>query len=492
MQTPVPVVDTVVELPADCNWLDEEPDSKSTPMLIRRSYVEIFDSMMSIANENSEIRGYVTLGNPGVGKSRYLSYCLWRFARDGKRVFFESVQQEGMWLFDPNGAVTHYFRVGELNPVFASKRDDYRLFDPYGDQPDEPKGGSAFTIIAASPNPIHYKGFRKRKGCKVRFFMPVWSKAELKLFRDATNTITDDELEYRLEMFGGIPRYVFTEEQEYLDTKAELDAAITEGCADSLEVIRAALGNMERGNKVSFKLIHYKVDTATYRTATVRYASPYVERELPLRAPANRLKLLGKVLSDVADVDVVMEGHIFEVFLHRAIPIGATFVSRCMEEVEESGEGEQDVEISTSKRKVKYFTDGDELTAALDGKCYARPNDSNYTAIDAVTWFDADIVFLQYTRSKKHGISMDQLTFYNDLLAVRKVTKSQEKIRFYFVVPAQEYETFERQSVVVPPRMRAAKLKSGKPNAYYVSDIDAKMKFVEDNVEQWVAMLKTD
>jgi KaiC/GvpD/RAD55 family RecA-like ATPase len=57
-------------------------------MLIRKSFVEIFDSMMAIAGANPNIRGYVTLGNPGVGKSRLLSYCIWQIARVGKRVFY--------------------------------------------------------------------------------------------------------------------------------------------------------------------------------------------------------------------------------------------------------------------------------------------------------------------------------------------------------------------------------------------------------------------
>ena len=82
--TPVPAVDAVVTLPVDCSWL-EEPGSESIPMLIRKSYVEIFDSMMATANAEQGIRGYVTLGNPGVGKSRFLSYCLWRFAKDCER-----------------------------------------------------------------------------------------------------------------------------------------------------------------------------------------------------------------------------------------------------------------------------------------------------------------------------------------------------------------------------------------------------------------------
>src|SRR3546814_19767113 len=121
------------------------------------------------------------------------------------------------------------------------------------------RSGSAFTIIAASPNPIHYKGFRKRPGCKVRFFMPVWSEDELELFRQATNSLTVRELRDRFSTFGGIPRYLFTEESEFHHSKDELDLAITDYRPDSHHILRAALGN--------------KIGRASCRASVCRYVS---------------------------------------------------------------------------------------------------------------------------------------------------------------------------------------------------------------------------
>jgi len=483
LRTPVPNVDEVVTLPDDCNWLDEEPSSKSTPMLIRKSFVEIFDSMMAIVTLNPRIRGYVMLGNPGVGKSRFLSYCLWRFAEIGKRVFFESVEHGMVWSFEPSGQVIAHDR-GPKFP-FDTTEDDLYLFDPYGDQPDEPRGCSALTIVAASPNPIHYKGFRKRKGCGVRFYMPVWSKEELQKFRDATMPFEVAELHSRFSIFGGIPRYIFKEEEEFSHAKSELDVAIIEGSSSSLNVLRPALCNMETGNKISHKLIHYKVDEKTYQSAVVRYASPYVEHELPLKAPVNRLKDLGRVLCDVADANIVMEGQIFEEYLHRMIPLGVTMVARSLQSPTSNP-----VEITFARRNVDFFDDTAGMTRALQAKSYIRPNKTNYSALDAVSWLKDHVVFLQYTRSTKHEISMDQLTFYDDLVAVKKIDKSQ-KIHFYFVVPSEEYEVFKLQKIYVPSRMTET-TNNGKPNGAYVADMDEKVKFVQDNLEQWVATLKFD
>ena len=478
LHTPAPAIDAVVTLPGDCNWLDEEPGSKSRPMLIRKSFVKIFDSIMASVSDRT-VRGYVTLGNPGVGKSRFLSYCLWRCARNGKRAFFESVAHGAVWSFEPSGQVFARDRGSNASFPFQTTEDDFYLFDPYGDQPDEPRGCPALTIVA---NPIHYKGFRKREGCGVRFFMPVWSEEELELFRKKTKALEVAELHSRFSIFGGIPRYIFKSQREFLHAKSELDVAIIEGSSGSPHVLRAAVGKMENGNEISHKLIHYKVDEKTYENAVVRYASPYVERELPLKAPANRLKDLGKVLCDVADTQIVMEGQIFEEYLHRMIPLGVTMVARSLQLPSSNP-----VEITFAMRNVDFFDDTAGITRALQAKSYIRPNKTNYTAIDAVSWLGDRVVFLQYTRSTKHEISMDQLTFYNDLVAVKNIDKSQ-KICFYFVVPFEEYQVFKLQKIHVPTEAT----NKGKPNGAYVADMDKKVKFVEDNLEQWVAALKFD
>ncbi len=86
---------------------------------------------------------------------------------------------------------------------------------------------------------------------------------------------------------------------------------------------------------------------------------------------------------------------------------------------------------------------------------------------------------------------MDKSTFYNDLVAVRKIDQSKERTPFLFVVPSAKYDSFVEQNITVP-KLMSEKLVKGKTNPSYDPNIDAKVKFVEDNIEQWVAMLQFD
>ncbi len=200
--------------------------------------------------------------------------------------------------------------------------------------------------------------------------MPIWTFDELKFFGGATNSLPSDELTSRFARFGGIPRYIFRETQEFQAAKADLDTAIVEGSTGGLEVLRAALGNMESGNKLSHKLIHYKVDTSTYETFAIRYASDYVERELPLKAPVTRLKELGKVLCNVADAGLVMEGHIFEEFLHRMIPLGVSMIARSLQTRSRKAAQKK---FTFPSRDHANFNDNAEMVRELEAGKYTRP-----------------------------------------------------------------------------------------------------------------------
>lgn len=247
-----------------------------------------------------------------------------------------------------------------------------------------------------------------------------------------------------------------------------------------LSKLQAAIVDLEKGDVVSHKLVQYEVDRATYMDATMKFASPYVEAQLPELASKRRLHELGGVLSELSDIDAVWKGNILEHFGHRAFPAGMTLRARKL--TQRSSPGSVSEEIVFPRSNVLVFGGRDELRNALQSHAYARPKEGSYTAIDAVTWQGDEIVFLQFTRSRKHGIPMDQLTFYNDLMVAKGVNSNQKKFRFYFIVPSQRYDDYGPQELTVPARMRDSKEK-----AFYVADIDEKVNAVTNSIEQWVA-----
>jgi len=432
--------------------------------LVRVSYIEISEKILSLARTD---RGCVIKGNPGIGKSCFLSYCLWRFASGKKTVVFESVEQQGRWVFRPNGSVSFHSRstfVPELDVAST-----YYLFDPYGNEADEARGTYAFTIVASSPNPDHFKGFQKRLRCETTFFMPCWSLEELYAIRaSAPGILDEDEVKARFEVVGGIPRYIFQSAPKFDNLKSYIDLKLDN---IDLKVISKALGNPEEGDEISHKLIQYEVDTTSYTKSTVKFASEYVEVELPKRASKDSLKQLGEMIDNLARVGnaAVLNGHLFEHFAHTVYPRGITLRARQL-----TAKGQRPTQpetIAFPEVDSRMFKNAAELKSALVAGCYARPKKPTYAAVDAIASYNDGIVFLQYTRGKVHPISLDQL--YEDLKVAQSVNRLQKKFRFYFVVPPHRFNAF---------KMQALKFEDGTA---------PKLAEVKKYIEQWVLELKT-
>lgn len=322
LNTPAAAVGTVVRLPAGFNWLHEDPQWPPLAFLIRQSYADIYTQMVSLMPQH---RGYVLTGIPGTGKTNFLNYAAWRLAQEGKVVIYESKEHQRVWLFTPTGTVTTHH--SDSMPPEADLASTFYLFDP-GEKLEGPLFRSAFTIVASSPDPRQYEGFRARPGCGVKFFMPGWSESELSTVRPhMTNVITQPEMTRRFRIVGGVPRYIFLSAPEFEIMKSDLDATLHYA---NVELIQAALGNPERGDAESHKVIQYSVDTLTYRSATVMFASNKVEEELPKQVSEVKLNHLGRLINDLAAVGhgAVLNGHISEHYARTVIARGQSFPDR--------------------------------------------------------------------------------------------------------------------------------------------------------------------
>ena len=88
-----------------------------------------------------------------------------------------------MWLFKDK-TVKIAFKSDDQTDLINEVRNDlnaWYLFDPAGKTPREPETIKPFTIVAASPNPQHYKEFFKLVGHK--YYVPCWTLEELEKHR---------------------------------------------------------------------------------------------------------------------------------------------------------------------------------------------------------------------------------------------------------------------------------------------------------------------
>ena len=154
-------------------------------------------------------------GVPGIGKSMFLIYFLYRFLKDGRfpdKTFAVEFKSGKYGVFYPTDNATE-FTFQEVSRKRAIDKDFLLLCDL--STREEPAKPVKWTLIFSSPDPRRYKEIMKN-GQTVQYTMPTWSVEELQCV-DPKIAIASWIDEYTL--FGGVPRYVFAENAKQAHTK---------------------------------------------------------------------------------------------------------------------------------------------------------------------------------------------------------------------------------------------------------------------------------
>ena len=173
---------------------------------IRRCYKQLYD----ITADNMSSRAMewgITLytGVPGIGKSLFLIYFIYRFLHDDrfpdKRFVleFQDSFQEYL-LFEPALLEANVFTCSRRAANSIRNKDFLVLCDI--NKPTEPASRAKWLLIFSSPDPARYKEVMKN-GPSFRYTLPTWSEPEL------TSCDKRVQLWYdNFVRFGGVPRYV--------------------------------------------------------------------------------------------------------------------------------------------------------------------------------------------------------------------------------------------------------------------------------------------
>ena len=175
-------------------------------------------------------RDVVVTGNPGIGKSYFAVYELYLAVRSSKNVVYQ--RQNTTWCFKPKEGCAFLYE-GELSNSVITEllRDPSTVFlydcatrEPVKDQ------GSRETrlVVVSSPDHLNYKEIEKRPQTR-SYCMPVWSRDELALcYKNAYDEHQQKmcgEWEEKYRMFGGIPRYIFSDPEQAKTHKVNLHQA---------------------------------------------------------------------------------------------------------------------------------------------------------------------------------------------------------------------------------------------------------------------------
>jgi len=149
--------DSFLELPFDVNEF-RETDRVLQYIYVRRSYFDIFNLICE--SITSGIKRIVVTGTPGIGKSTFMFYFVWKFLNDAEG----SLDKNRFNLYiqcTPNKVLQFvHDRVTVLQGVEAEDRLNVDkkalvLVDIW--EPDEPMLCAGIRIVLSSPNPARFK-----------------------------------------------------------------------------------------------------------------------------------------------------------------------------------------------------------------------------------------------------------------------------------------------------------------------------------------------
>jgi hypothetical protein len=217
-------------------------------------------------------------GTPGIGKSVFLFYVLWRLARAGINnvVLDRGKDLKCNYVFRTDGCwVTSNFTesIEVLND-----RNSWLLIDSHKSLSLLEK---PITIYMTWPAKIYYRLFPASPGTTLLHFLPPWSLDELK---KAAPLYSRDlkMVEARWHKIGGIPRFVLERET---DLEQLVENAFEKLNFPKLKLV--SILEVSEEDEILLLILHFFPDDSDYLRTTPRFAVPSISRMACDRLPGN-------------------------------------------------------------------------------------------------------------------------------------------------------------------------------------------------------------
>ncbi len=262
------------------------PDMTSPLLFVRHFYAPCWDSVMAKGEpeepslqrkvvvaegepkEPTLKRKFVVMGTPGIGKSAFGLYILWRALKEGKTVIYKTRKRMGTIFM---------FRDGKLFTVSPSAYIHEMTYPAtiLIVDGEEPPSVAAFTVLITSPLRVRWKDFVKPKGVHQLIF-PVFPLAEMLKLRECAFSSDDgcDEpaVRFRYDKWGGSVRHVLTHPED------SWQRTVLSGAANmSLEYLKASYGTAakDRAAEAQHNVLHLKaaceLDGCTLRSSNLNF-----------------------------------------------------------------------------------------------------------------------------------------------------------------------------------------------------------------------------
>lgn len=182
---------------------DDHFELFSRELYVRDCWEKMYQVMLD--RIGSGCKHIVVTGSPGVGKSQFLQYCMWRLAQEGES-FLHETQPERVFHYSPGAIARHsYDDLPPGIPYLVDLKEArlpcvaYAIWVP------------RFTAVFSSPNPSRFKEILKFPS-SVELVMPPWSDDEIFDAHQLISTFRKVDIgvvKSQLAVYGGVPRFVF-------------------------------------------------------------------------------------------------------------------------------------------------------------------------------------------------------------------------------------------------------------------------------------------
>ena len=370
--------------------------SFSHELYVRDCWVEMYEVMEDMLK--SGCQRIVVTGTPGIGKSQFLQYCMWRLAQKNEAFLHETFPQKVRMYSPGNFATYNYDNIPSGLPYLVDLEAETLPYYDYANW------SPLFTAIFSSPNPNRFKSIIKMDN-SVELIMPPWENEEIfdahKLI-SKFRSVDIDLVKSQLAIYGGVPRYIFEKSNEGGEPM-EL-ALLSKGAliAEKLFVVDSA-GGKDADISYTISLLKPK-DKVNFTGRLYSPASTFVVERL--------LETHSEILFEKVRQIVRMKqnaGCLFEFVASRFALADNTHNASRLESASKSF-------ISATSRT---FTVGNFVSLPPEwrnGKWMPKQdvlyyqNKVNLQSVDAFTIIDRELVFFQLTIGSQHSVKAKGLS----------------------------------------------------------------------------------
>ncbi|EPZ35863.1 hypothetical protein O9G_004148 [Rozella allomycis CSF55] len=385
------------------------PKDEIKKLYVRKCYEDVFHLLIQHINLNE--RSFGISGTPGIGKSIFFVYILYRLMDNFgsktlslkvRRIVYHHVNEYTCFDLGKQTVV----ELNRLNAkVLVREKDTFYIVDGR----TSPLSSSCIVLFISYPL-SEYKRFVKQNMAR-EWFLPVWTLAELEACQlYCYPNLSIEILKERYRIYGGVAR-----------SEALADVDAVKGVCN--------IGILKNMLDTTHTLLHILVSNdGLYQFTHVDIASKHVGEQLWIRHSAqmitNLQQMFGSFPNEIAR-------HLFEIYGHMVFSVGGrTLKCKCLE----SGAASEITLDALHGQRISYGKDTIPAAEELAGNYYEATDDDTFPAIDSLS--------LQ-------GMFQFTIAVENPILGVqilKKLCEIYEEPKLYYVVPPHRFASFKKQS----------------------------------------------